>query len=53
MRGDGGGTVLCLLRINMHQLVEELFAYCFGIYVKFGHKNPSILTPMDSVDIEL
>ena len=31
--------------------MEELFAYIFGIYIKFGYKNPSILTPCDSVDI--
>ena len=31
--------------------VEELFAYFFGIYIKFGYKNPSILTPSDSVDV--
>ena len=30
---------------------EELLAYIFGIYIKFGHKNPWILTPFDSVDI--
>ena len=30
--------------------VEELFAYIFGIYIKFGYKNPSVLTPYDSVD---
>ena len=32
-------------------MVEELFAYIFGIYIKFGYKNPSILTPCDSVDV--
>ena len=26
-------------------------AYIFGIYLKFGYKNPSILTPSDLVDI--
>jgi hypothetical protein len=31
--------------------VEEVFAYFFGIYMKFGYKNPSILTPLDSVDV--
>ena len=31
--------------------MEELFDYIFGIYIKFGCKNPSILTPSDSVDI--
>ena len=31
--------------------VEELFAYIFGIYKKFGGNNPSILTPYDSVDV--
>ena len=30
---------------------EELFAYFFGIYIKFGNKNPSILAPSDSVDV--
>ena len=30
--------------------MEELFVYFFGIYIKFGCKNPSILTPLDSVD---
>ena len=30
-----------------------LFAYFFGIYIKFGYRNPSILTPLDSVDIAL
>ena len=31
--------------------MEELFAYFFGIYIKFGYKNPSILTLLDSVDV--
>ena len=31
--------------------VEELFAYIFGIYIKFGYKNPSILAPTDSVAV--
>ena len=31
--------------------VEELFAYIFGIYIKFGFKNPSILAPFDSVSV--
>ena len=31
--------------------VEELFAYIFGIYIKFGYKNPSILTPYVLVDV--
>ena len=31
--------------------LEELFAYIFGIYIKFGYKNPSILTPYDSIDV--
>ena len=30
--------------------VEELFAYIFWIYIKFGYKNQPILTPSDSVD---
>ena len=29
--------------------VEEVFAYIFGIYKKFGGNNPSILAPTDSV----
>ena len=29
----------------------ELFTYIFGIYIKFGYKNPSISTPFDSVDV--
>ena len=32
-------------------MVEELFAYFSGIYIKFGYKNPSTLTPLDSVDV--
>ncbi len=32
-------------------MVEELFAYIFGIYIKFGNKNPSILAPSNSVDV--
>ena len=32
-------------------IVEELFTYIFGIYIKFGYKNPSILTPCDSVNV--
>ena len=32
-------------------MVEELFAYIFGIYIKVGYKHPSIVTPFDSVDI--
>jgi hypothetical protein len=31
--------------------VEEIFAYFFEIYIRFGYKNPSILTPLDSVDV--
>ena len=31
--------------------VEEVFAYIFGIYKKFGGDNPSIWTPLDSVNI--
>ena len=31
--------------------VEELFAYFFGMYIKFGYKNPSILTSSDSIDV--
>ena len=31
--------------------VEELFAYIFGIYIKFGYKDPSILAPSDSVSV--
>ena len=31
--------------------VEELFAYIFGIYKKFGGNNPSILAPFDSVSV--
>ena len=31
--------------------VEELFAYIFGIYKKFGYKDPSILAPTDLVSV--
>ena len=31
--------------------MEELFAYIFGIYKKFGGNNPSILAPFDSVSV--
>ena len=31
--------------------MEELFTNIFGIYIKFGYKNPSILTPCHSVTI--
>ena len=31
--------------------VEELFAYIFGIYKKFGGNNPSILAPYNSVSV--
>ena len=31
--------------------LDELFAYFFGIYIKFGYKNPSILTPSDLVEV--
>jgi hypothetical protein len=31
--------------------MEEFFAYFFGIFIKFGYKNPSILTPNNSVDV--
>ena len=31
--------------------VEELFAYIFGIYIKFDYNNPSILAPSDSVNV--
>ena len=31
--------------------VEELFAYVFGIYKKFGGNNPSILATTDSVSV--
>ena len=32
-------------------MVEELFAYIFGVYIKFGYKNPLTLTLSDSVDV--
>ena len=32
-------------------LVEELFAYIFGIYKKFGGNNPSILAAYNSVSV--
>ena len=35
MMSDGGGT----------------FAYIFVIYIKFGNKNPSILSLSDLVDV--
>ena len=35
LRSEGGGT----------------FFYIFGIHIKFGCKNPSVLTPCDSVDV--
>ena len=28
-----------------------VFVYFFGIYIKFGDKNPSSLTPLDSIDV--
>ena len=31
--------------------VEELFAYIFGIYKKFGGNNPSILAACNSVSV--
>ena len=31
--------------------VGELFAYIFGIYLKFGKKDLSILAPFDSVSV--
>ena len=31
--------------------VEELFAYIFGIYKKFGGNNPSILAAYNSVSV--
>ena len=31
--------------------VEELFAYIFGTYIKFGYKDPSILAPSDLVSV--
>ena len=33
--------------------VEELFAYIFGIYIKFGYKDPSILAPANSVSVAI
>ena len=30
---------------------SSVFAYFFGIYIKFGYKNPSILTPLDLVNV--
>ena len=32
-------------------MVEELFAYIFGIYKQFGGNNPSILALFDSVSV--
>ena len=34
------------MRKNQYKVVtvEELFTYIFGIYIKFGYKNPPILT---------
>ena len=31
--------------------MEKLFAYIFGIYIKFGYKNPSIFTPSFLVEV--
>jgi hypothetical protein len=33
--------------------VEDLYANFFGIYIKFENTNPSILSPLDSVNIAL
>ena len=53
-------TTICLIDANYHEkgdflcrvvTVEELFAYIFGIYIKFGNNNPSILAPTDLVDV--
>ena len=35
------------------QFLEELFAYIFGIYIRFGYKNLSILTPCNSLQHRL
>ena len=40
--------------LNFHQrvlTVEELFAYIFGIYIKFSYKDPSIIAPFDLVSV--
>ena len=41
------------MRKNQYKVVtvEELFTYFFGIYIKFGYKNPLIIAPCDSVDV--
>ena len=31
--------------------MEELLSYFFGMYIKFGYKNPLILSSLDSVDV--
>ena len=31
--------------------MEELFAYTFGIYIRFGYQNPLTLTLYNSVDV--
>ena len=36
---------------SLRGTVEELFAYIFEIYMKFGYKNPSFLSLSDSVDV--
>ena len=40
-----------VLKNHPVMMVEEFFAYFFGIYIKFGCINPSILTLYDSVDV--
>ena len=32
-------------------MVEELFDYIFGIYKRFGYKDPSILATTNSVSV--
>ena len=44
-------SLTLLLNFLNKTTVEELFAYIFGIYKKFGGNNPSILAPSDSVDV--
>ena len=49
----GGDNKTIYMQCKNKRIENKLFAYFFGIYIKFGYNNPSILTPLDSVDVAI
>ena len=51
MKGDQFGIIQIQIFEYWGGTVEEVFAYIFGIYKKFGGNNPSILAPYNLVSV--